>query len=172
MSAVGAAPHDDAAASSGLGPALAAVRARLGLIALLLALAAVAWWSTTARMRGMDDGPGTDLGALAWFLGVWVAMMAAMMLPSVAPTVALHARMTRRRSPIAPLAFAAGYLITWTAAGLLAYGAFTLGRELLGDALLDALRDIHRDALTENRPAGMVEGGEELDLMIAVISPH
>jgi len=135
MSAVGAAPHDDATAGAGLGPALAAARARLGLIALLLALAAVAWWSTTARMRGMDDGPGTDLGALAWFLGVWVVMMAAMMLPSVAPTVALHARMTRRRSPIAPLAFTAGYLITWTAAGLLAYGTFTLGRELLGDGL-------------------------------------
>jgi predicted metal-binding membrane protein len=135
MSAVGAAPPGEATADSGLGPALAAARARLGLIALLLALAAVAWWSTTARMRGMDEGPGTDLGALAWFLGVWVVMMAAMMLPSVAPTVALHARMTRRRSPVAPLAFATGYLVTWAAAGALAYGAFVLGRALLGDAL-------------------------------------
>jgi predicted metal-binding membrane protein len=135
MSAVGAAPHGDAAASSGLGPALAAARTRRGLIALLLALAAVAWWSTTARMRGMDEGPGTDVGALAWFLGVWIVMMAAMMLPSVAPTVALHARMTRHRSPVAPLAFAAGYLVAWTAAGALAYGAFALGRALLGDTL-------------------------------------
>jgi len=135
MSAIGAAPPDDAAAGSGLGPALAAARARLGLIALLLALAAVAWWSTAARMRGMDEGPGTDLGALAWFLGVWIVMMAAMMLPSVAPTVALYARMTRRRSPAAPLAFTAGYFVTWGTAGLLAYGAFALGRTLLGDAL-------------------------------------
>jgi predicted metal-binding membrane protein len=135
MSTVGAAPREEAAAGSGLGPALAAARARLGLIVLLLALAAVAWWSTTARMRGMDEGPGTDLGALAWFLGVWIVMMAAMMLPSVAPTVALYARMTRRRSPVAPLAFTAGYLVTWTAAGLLAYSAFALGRTLLGDAL-------------------------------------
>ena len=38
-----------------------------------------------------------------WFLGVWVVMMAAMMFPSVAPTVALYARMTQRRSPAAPL---------------------------------------------------------------------
>lgn len=135
MSAVGAAPSDDATAGSGLGPALAAARTRLGLIVLLLALATVAWWSTTTRMRGMDEGPGTDVGALAWFLGVWIVMMAAMMLPSVAPTVALHARMTRRRSPVAPLAFATGYLVTWTAAGALAYGAFVLGRALLGDAL-------------------------------------
>jgi predicted metal-binding membrane protein len=80
----------------------------------------------------MDDGPGTDLGALAWFLSVWVVMMAAMMLPSVAPTVALYARMVRRRAPAAPFVFAAGYLVTWTAAGLLAYAVFDLGRSLLG----------------------------------------
>jgi predicted metal-binding membrane protein len=40
-------------------------------------------------------------------------MMAAMMLPSVAPTVALYSRMTRQRSPLSPLLFAAGYLLTW-----------------------------------------------------------
>ena len=45
-------------------------------------------------MRGMDDGPWTGLGTLGWFLGVWVVMMAAMMFPSVAPTVALYSRMT------------------------------------------------------------------------------
>ncbi len=115
--------------------AFRAARARLGLIALLLALAAIAWVSTTDRMRGMDDGPGSDLGALGWFVGVWVVMMAAMMLPSVAPTVALHARMTRRKSPLAPLAFCAGYLVTWAAAGVAAYGLFALGRAALGDQL-------------------------------------
>ena len=49
-------------------------------------------------MRGMDNGPWTGLGRLGWFLGVWVVMMAAMMFPSVAPTVALYSRMTRQRS--------------------------------------------------------------------------
>src|SRR3954470_5540545 len=97
----------------GLAPAFAAARARLGLIALLFALAGVAWWSTADRMAGMDEGPGTALGALGWFLGGWVVMMAAMMFPSVAPTVALYARMTRRRAPVASLVFAAGYLLTW-----------------------------------------------------------
>ena len=116
-------------------PALLAARARLGLIALLFALAVVAWWSTADRMSGMDAGPGTALGALGWFLGVWVVMMAAMMFPSVAPTVALYAQMTRRRSPVAPLVFAAGYLVTWAAAGLAAYGIFVAGRALLGDQL-------------------------------------
>jgi predicted metal-binding membrane protein len=120
---------------SGLGPALAATRARLGLIALLVALAVVAWWSTAERMSGMDAGPGTELGALGWFLGVWVVMMAAMMFPSVAPTVALYAQMARRRAPVAPLVFSAGYLVTWAAAGLLAYGIFEAGSAVLGDAL-------------------------------------
>jgi hypothetical protein len=74
---------------SGLGPGLAAVRVRLALVGLLFALAALAWWSTVDRMRGMDNGPGTDLGTLGWFVGVWIVMMAAMMFPSVSPTVAL-----------------------------------------------------------------------------------
>ena len=51
----------------------------------------------------MDNGPWTALGAASWFLAVWVVMMAAMMLPSVAPTVALYARMTKQRSPLLPL---------------------------------------------------------------------
>ena len=108
-------------------PAFGAVRARLGLIATLLALAAVAWWATADRMRGMDDGPGSDLGALGWFLGVWAVMMAAMMLPAVAPTVALYAQLSRRRTRAAPFVFATGYLVIWTAAGLVAYGIFELG---------------------------------------------
>src|SRR5215210_328200 len=123
------------ARAGGLAPAFSAARARLGLIALLFALAAVAWWSTADRMAGMDEGPGTALGALGWFLGVWIVMMAAMMFPSVAPTVALYARMSRRRTVAAPLLFALGYLLTWTAAGVVAYGVLDLGRDLLGDAL-------------------------------------
>jgi len=115
--------------------ALAASRARLGLTALLLLVAVVAWWSTADRMSGMDAGPGTALGALGWFLGVWVVMMAAMMLPSTAPTVALYAQMARRRAPVAPLLFAGGYLLTWAAAGLVAYTVFDAGRALLGDRL-------------------------------------
>ena len=90
-------------AAGGLAPAFAAARPRIGLIVLLLILAGLAWWSTLDRMRGMDAGPGTDLGTLGWFVGVWIVMMAAMMLPSVAPTVALYSRMTRSREPVAPL---------------------------------------------------------------------
>ena len=89
----------------GLAPAFAAVRARVGLVAVLFALAGVGWWWTARQMRGMDEGPWTGPGALGWFVGVWVVMMAAMMFPSVAPTVALYSRMTGQRFPLSPLLF-------------------------------------------------------------------
>jgi predicted metal-binding membrane protein len=112
-----------------------AIRGRLAVIGLLFAAAALAWWVTAQRMAGMDAGPGTDLGTLGWFAGIWVVMMAAMMFPSVAPTVGLYARMKRGRDPAAPLLFAAGYLAVWSAAGIAAYGVFKAGRALLGSDL-------------------------------------
>jgi predicted metal-binding membrane protein len=126
---------DRASGGAGLAPALAAARARLGLIALLFALAGLGWWWTVDRMRGMDDGPWTSLGALSWFLGVWVVMMAAMMFPSVAPTVALYSRMTRARSLVSPLLFAVGYLVAWAAVGVLAFAVVVIGRGITGDVL-------------------------------------
>jgi predicted metal-binding membrane protein len=121
--------------SEGLSPAYAAVRARLALVAALLVVAALGWVWTARAMRGMDSGPWTDLGSLGWFLGVWVAMMAAMMLPSVAPTIALYSRLRRASSPLSPWLFAAGYLLTWAGAGLLAYGVGSVARVALGDTL-------------------------------------
>jgi len=120
---------------AGLAPVYAAARARLGLVAVLFALAAAGWAWTTHEMRGMDNGPWTGLGGFGWFIGVWVVMMAAMMFPSVAPTVALYSRMTRERSPLSPFAFAGGYLITWAVAGVVAYGAGTAATRLTGDGL-------------------------------------
>jgi predicted metal-binding membrane protein len=111
------------------------MRARLGVVALLLGLTAVAWWSTADRMAGMDAGPGTDLGTLGWFVGVWVVMMAAMMFPSAAPTVALYALMTRRRGLSRSVLFAGAYLLVWAAAGVAAYGLFRLGRGVFGAQL-------------------------------------
>jgi predicted metal-binding membrane protein len=133
--AAAAVAADRPASRGELAVAFAAVRARLGLVALLFALAAVAWWTTADRMAGMDAGPGTDLGALGWFLGVWVVMMAAMMFPSLAPTVALYAKMTRQRGASRPLLFTSAYLLVWGAAGLGAYGLFRFGRSVLGGDL-------------------------------------
>ena len=118
-----------------LADAFSAVRSRLGLVALLLLLAGLAWWATASQMAGMDAGPGADLGALGWFVGVWVLMMAAMMFPSVAPTVALYSRMTRRRNPVRPVLFTAAYLLVWSAVGVFSYGLFELGRNWFGAQL-------------------------------------
>ena len=77
----------------------------------LLGVSALAWAVTVGRMWGMDDGPGTDLGGLGWYLGIWVTMTAAMMLPSavrVAPS----------------LVYAAEYLAVWIAYGVLAYALY------------------------------------------------
>jgi predicted metal-binding membrane protein len=86
-------------------------------------------------MRGMDNGPWTGLGAFGWFVGVWVVMMAAMMLPSVSPTVALFSRMRKSREPGSPLLFTAGYLVTWGAAGALAFAVAVAGRHVDGGVL-------------------------------------
>jgi predicted metal-binding membrane protein len=83
-------------------------------------------------MQGMDSGPGTDLGGLGWYLGIWVTMMAAMMLPSVAPMVLIFTRISRERDRQGRAAFVptwvflAGYLAAWVAYGLIAYGVFRL----------------------------------------------
>ncbi len=121
-------------AREGLRPALLASRAQWGLIVLLFALAAVAWWWTVALMRGMDDGPWTALGTFGWFLGVWVVMMAAMMFPSVAPTIALYARLSAK-SPVRPLVFTGGYLMTWAGAGVVAYLVGVVANQVAGGGL-------------------------------------
>ena len=92
----------------------------------LLAAAAVGWALTGDRMHGMDHGPGTELGALDWFMVSWVLMMAAMMLPSLAP-----AALSRSRAKFGAVpAFVVGYLGAWTAAGLAGYVIFEAVRSL------------------------------------------
>jgi predicted metal-binding membrane protein len=110
---------------------MSVARAEGGLVALLLGLAAAGWWSTVESMRGMDAGPWTGLGPLGWFLGVWIVMMAAMMLPSAIPTVTLYAGLAKDRTSLAPLFFVAGYLAVWSAAGLAAFALATA----VGDVL-------------------------------------
>src|ERR687887_613976 len=117
-------------------PSLQLDRRQVGLIALLLVLAAIGWSVTDQRMAGMDAGPGTDPGSLGFYVGVWVVMMTAMMFPSAAPMVVAYARIQRGRreqgrlaaAPITTAVFVAGYLISWTAFGVLAYGLFDLVR--------------------------------------------
>jgi predicted metal-binding membrane protein len=112
-------------------------RAQLVLLGLLLALALVAWLVTDDRMGGMESVPGMDLGGLGFYVTVWIVMMAAMMFPSVAPTVLMYDRLRaghrargRGAGPEATVLFVSGYLCVWTAAGLAAYGLIELVRAL------------------------------------------
>jgi len=117
-------------------------RPQAALAAVLAGLAALAWWGTGEQMGGMGSA-GLELGGLAFFAGVWVLMMAAMMFPSLAPMVIVYDRLRsarRAREPGAPgiegtALFVAGYLVTWTAAGLAAYGIVEVGRALEDGAL-------------------------------------
>jgi predicted metal-binding membrane protein len=107
---------------------------RLG--AVLVAAAAGAWALTAGRMDGMDAGPGADLGGLGWFAVSWVVMMAAMMLPALAPMVVAYERRASRAGRADSVAtFAAGYYAAWLAAGLLAY-AVIKGVRSLGPGFL------------------------------------
>jgi len=95
----------------------------------VLAAALVTWLVTVQRMRGMDAGPGTDLGSLGWYVGVWVTMMAAMMLPSALPMVLLfdrisHGRDGRRNRFGSTWLFVASYLAIWALYGLAAFGIY------------------------------------------------
>jgi len=68
----------------------------------------------------MSSGPWTPAHALVVVV-MWVAMMAAMMLPSAAPMVLFHAAITRQRSKgnapagVSSGAFVLGYLAVWSA---------------------------------------------------------
>jgi predicted metal-binding membrane protein len=100
----------------------------------LVALAALAWVGVIAYARGMGNGRGTMGMPLREFMPMWAAMMAAMMLPAVAPVATLYSRTIKSdRVPRASL-FVGGYLIAWTIAGLPAYCALRLVDHLAGNA--------------------------------------
>ena len=100
------------------------------------ALAAVAWAVTIALARNMGNGPGTMGLALPAFLGLWVVMMVAMMLPSVAPVAVLWTRSisgaaTGPARVMRMGMFLAGYLLVWAAMGVVAFGILTGADRLL-----------------------------------------
>lgn len=96
-------------------------RRPVAIAAAVVAAALVAWIVTLDRMAGMDAGPGTALGDVGWFLGIWATMMAAMMLPATAPVAALFAR---SESTTRTVSFLAGYLAVWVAFGVVAYALY------------------------------------------------
>ena len=119
-------------------------RATVATAGVLLGLAAVAWGLTVDRseeMAGMAQGlaqVGADMSfdmSAAVFLAMWVTMMVAMMFPTIAPIVLLHRMVMRRHGRgLAPTAsFAGGYLLVWSASGLVPLGVLTAFREYADD---------------------------------------
>jgi predicted metal-binding membrane protein len=87
-----------------------------------LGLAAAAWIVAIRLMSGMDMGVATELGSFAFFVAVWVSMMAAMMLPGAVPAVVRRAHASGRA--LAVLAFVGSYLAVWTVVGIAVYALY------------------------------------------------
>jgi predicted metal-binding membrane protein len=119
----------------------------LGVAALLFAVSAavtVAWCASMSAMGGMPMPGGWTMsmawmrmpgqtwpGAAASFLGMWIVMMVAMMLPSLVPMLWRYRRAVGGRSetPLGWLTMlvGAGYFMVWTVFGM---AAFPLGAAL------------------------------------------
>ena len=98
-----------------------------------LALAGLAWVGVTAYARETGNGRGTMALPLRAFTPMWAAMMAAMMLPAVAPVATLYARTIKSNRRWRLTLFLSGYLIVWAAAGIPAYYLLRIVDHLAGD---------------------------------------
>jgi len=87
-----------------------------------LGVAAACWVVAVRQMQGMDMGAATELGSLAFFMGAWVPMMAAMMLPGAVPAVSRFVAASGR-APAAPI-FSASYVAVWALFGLVVYAVY------------------------------------------------
>jgi predicted metal-binding membrane protein len=106
---------------------------------LLALVGAGAWVYTVTRARAMGVGPGTMDMAVVFFTTMWLAMMAAMMLPAIGRLAAEEGATITGRSTTASLigpalAFGAGFLVPWAAYGGLAYVAFAATGHLVSSS--------------------------------------
>ena len=87
-----------------------------------LGLGAACWVVAVRQMNGMDMGVATRLGSFGFFVGLWVSMMAAMMLPGAAPAVLRRVHSSGRTRAV-PL-FVGSYLAIWTLVGVAMYALY------------------------------------------------
>lgn len=112
---------------------------------LLLVVAAGAWVAVLAMAQGMQGMTGMMGRPFGTFVAVWVLMMAAMMLPTVAPFAGLFTRTFGAHRTRRTVLLAAGYLLVWTLAGVPAYvlawlaGSLTEGRPAAARVLAVAI---------------------------------
>jgi predicted metal-binding membrane protein len=87
-----------------------------------LGLAAASWVVAVRQMSGMDMGVATRLGSFAFFIALWVPMMAAMMLPGAAPAVLRRVHASGHLRSVPP--FVVFYLAVWALVGVAAYALY------------------------------------------------
>jgi predicted metal-binding membrane protein len=118
-----------------------AAQRRLVAALVLGALAVGAWVASVDRMDGMSMGSRFAVGSFGFFVVLWVVMMAAMMLPSAWPAVAMYGLVIRRRPATgrrgagASTLFVSGYLAAWAGFGVVAFGLLALARAVGLDTL-------------------------------------
>jgi predicted metal-binding membrane protein len=106
---------------------------RIPSASMLLVAAAIAWLAVIALEAGMGSmASSMDIG-LASFVGVWVLMMSAMMLPAVTPFAAVYAQTLGDRRLGRVTALVVGYLIVWSAVALPAYLVSRLADRAVSD---------------------------------------
>ena len=144
-----------------------------------LGLAAACWGMAVWQMNRMDMGTATQLGSFASFMAVWVAMMAAMMLPGAAPAVLRRAQAGGVRA--VPL-FAGSYLAVWALAGVAVYAAYRPHGTLAAGAVVIAaavyevtplkrhLRRRCREATGSGFKFGLCCAGSSLGLMAMLVA--
>jgi len=149
-------------------------------LAATVGLAAVAWVVAVQQMSGMDMGVATRLGSFAFFVALWVSMMAAMMLPGAAPAVSRRARASGRARTV-PL-FLGSYLAVWTLVGVAVYalyrphGSFAAGAVVIaaGSYELTPLKGYFRRRCRESVRSGFEFGlycvGSSIGLMLMLVA--
>ena len=97
----------------------------------VLLCAAAGWAGVVAVSHQMGAMPGTMGLDLVAFCVVWSLMMAAMMLPGVAPFASFYTRTFTQHREWRLIVFASGYLLVWAAAGVPAFGLAWVADQLV-----------------------------------------
>jgi predicted metal-binding membrane protein len=160
---------------------IAAQKARVGTaLGATLGLATAAWIVTVRQMHGMDMGVATQLGSFAFFVALWVAMMAAMMLPGAVQAVVRRAQASGRVDVVLP--FVASYLAVWTLVGVLVYAVYRPHSTAVAGALvisagvyeLTRLKQHCRRCCRESARSGFAFGlycvGSSIGLMVMLVA--
>ncbi len=160
--------------------ALTATVLRATVLTATLGLAAASWVVAIRLMYGMDMGVATTPGLFGVFVVVWVAMMAAMMLPGAAPAVVRRVLASGQVRTV-PL-FVGSYLAVWTLVGVATYavyrphGTLAAGVVVIAASVyeLTPLKQGFRRRCREGNCSGVAFGlsciGSSLGLMLMLVA--